>query len=92
MKVRIRFFSELGEVIGRDIMADTNEGSVLSELITKVSRKNPEGYDAIFDKNGNIREFVVLARNGRQLDMREAGNTIVEEGDDITIFPPISGG
>ena len=92
MKVRVRFFSEFGELIGNDVMTNAKEGSVLSELIAKVSRKNQEGYDAIFDKNGNIREFVVLTRNGRHIDMREAGETTVAEGDDIAVFPPISGG
>ena len=92
MKIRVRFFSEFGELIGNDVMADAKEGSVLSELIAKISGKNQNGYDAIFDKNGNIREFVVLTRNGRHIDTKEAGKTIVEEGDDITVFPPISGG
>ena len=92
MKIRIRFLSEFGELIGRDVMTDAKEGSVLSELIANVSGKNQEGYDAIFDKNGNIKEFIVLTRNGRHIDMREAEKTFVEEGDDIAVFPPISGG
>jgi len=92
MKIRVRFFSEFGKLLGSEVMVDAKEGSVLSELIANVSGKNQKGYDAIFDKNGSIKEFVVLTRNGRHIDMREAGKTIVEEGDDITVFPPISGG
>ena len=92
MKVRVRFLSEFDDQVVSDVMTDTKEGSVLSELIVKVSRRNQEGYNSIFDKDGNIKDFVVLTRNGRHIDLREAGKTIVEDGDDITVFPPISGG
>ena len=56
-------------------MMDAKEGSVVSDLITNVSGKNKEGSDAIFDAKGNIREFVVLAINGKQIDMTEAEKT-----------------
>ena len=91
MKIKVRFFSENGELLGNEEMMDAKEGSVLSDLITNVSGKNKEGFDAIFDAKGNIRDFVVLARNGKQIDMTEAEKTIVAEGDDIVVLRPISG-
>jgi len=92
MKISVRFFSEYGELLGNEVMVDAKEGLVLSDLIANVSEKNKEGYDAIFDGKGNIREFVVLVKNGRQITMTEAEKTPVAEGDDIVVLPPISGG
>jgi len=92
MKIKVRFFSESGELLGDEVIMDAKEGSVLLDLIANVSGKNNEGYDAIFDAKGNIREFVVLARNGKQIGMTEAGKTTLAEGDDIVVLPPISGG
>ncbi|MFZ1896851.1 MoaD/ThiS family protein [Methanoregula sp.] len=92
MKIKVRFFSDFGELFGNEVIVDAKEGSVLSDLIANVSGKNKEGYDAIFDAKGNIREFVVLVRNSKQIDMTESGKTTVAEGDDIVVLPPISGG
>ncbi len=92
MNVRIRFFAQFGELLGTDIIAESSSGVALDSLIKEVASKNKEGYDAIFDEHGSFREFVIIMRNGKRLDMADAKKVRVADGDEIAVFPPVAGG
>lgn len=92
MNVKVRFFARFRELLGTDIIASPPEGAVLADLVREIARKNGEGYTAIFDDRGEFREFVIVMRNGKRVEIPEAGTTAVADGDEIAIFPPVAGG
>jgi molybdopterin synthase sulfur carrier subunit len=92
MSVKIRFFARFRELLGSDIMTDVAAGTMFTPLITTVAKKNPEGYAAIFDEKGEFREFVILMKNGKRIDIADAAKTPVTDGDEIAVFPPVAGG
>ena len=92
MKVRVRFFARFRELLGTDITAHPEGGTTFTVLIREVARKKREGYDAIFDENGAFREFVILMRNGKRVEAADAEKTVIADGDEIAVFPPVSGG
>jgi molybdopterin synthase sulfur carrier subunit len=92
VKVRVRFFARFRELLGTDIIAEPPSKTVFAALIREVARKNREGYDAIFDERGAFREFVILMRNGKRVEAADAEETRVADGDEIAVFPPVSGG
>ena len=92
MKVRVRFFARFRELLGAEIATDPAPGTALAGLIRDTARKNREGYDAIFDGQGRFREFVILMRNGKRIEAEDAEATAVADGDEIAVFPPVSGG
>ena len=92
MTVKIRFFARFRELLGTDIMTDVEEGTLFTSLIMSIARKNPEGYKAIFDKDGAFFEYVILMKNGKRIDIMDAAKTVVLDGDEIAVFPPVAGG
>jgi molybdopterin synthase sulfur carrier subunit len=92
MTVKIRFFAQFRELLGSDIITDVPAGTMFTSLITSITRKNPEGYAAIFDKNGAFYEFVILMKNGKRIDIVDADKTVIADGDEIAVFPPVAGG
>jgi molybdopterin synthase sulfur carrier subunit len=90
--VKIRFFARFRELFGTDIVTDVATGTMFTSLITTITRKNPEGYAAIFDENGAFYEFVILMKNGRRVELTDAATTPVADGDEIAVFPPVAGG
>ncbi|MFA5348733.1 MAG: ubiquitin-like small modifier protein 1 [Methanoregula sp.] len=92
MTVTIRFFARFRELLGTDIRTEAATGTSFTSLITTIAKKNPEGYTAIFDENGNFREFVILMRNGKRIESADAAKILVADGDEIAVFPPVAGG
>jgi molybdopterin synthase sulfur carrier subunit len=92
MTVKVRFFARFRELLGTDILAEPESGTVLATLVRNIAEKNKEGYAAIFDDHGNFREFVIVMRNGKRVETGDAGKTVIADGDEIAVFPPVSGG
>ena len=92
MTVKIRFFARFRELLGTDIMTDVAAGTMYTSLVATLAKKNPEGYAAIFDENGAFRDFVILMKNGKRIDIADAATTLVADGDEIAVFPPVAGG
>src|SRR5512139_1949475 len=86
MTIKIRFFARFRELLGTDIIAEAAPGTNVTSLITTIAKKNPEGYDAIFDEKGNFHEFVILMKNGKRIDSADATKTVVADGDEIAVF------
>ncbi|HWS21628.1 MAG TPA: MoaD family protein [Methanoregula sp.] len=92
MTVKIRFFARFRELLGTDIVTDVAPGTKFTSLITSVARKNREGYAAIFDETGAFHEFVILMKNGKRIEIADADKTVIVDGDEIAVFPPVAGG
>jgi len=92
MKARVRFFARFRELLGAEVIAEPAPGTAFAALIREVARGNGEGYDAIFDGHGAFREHVILMRNGKRVEAADAEETLVADGDEIAVFPPVSGG
>jgi molybdopterin synthase sulfur carrier subunit len=92
MTVTIRFFARFRELLGTEIKAEPRAGTMLAALVMETARKNRDGYNAIFDEHGAFREFVIVMRNGRRVELADAAGTPVLDGDEIAVFPPVAGG
>ena len=92
MKVTIRFFALFGELFGKNLSVEREPGTSLTSLIKDIAKTNEKGHEVIFDETGAFREFVILMRNGKRLKAADAETTILENGDEIAVFPPVAGG
>ena len=92
MKVKVRFFARFRELLGTELIVEVAEQTTLPDLIKQITQKNIEGHQAIFDEHGHFREYVIVMRNARRVDLADADRNIVADGDDIAVFPPVAGG
>jgi molybdopterin synthase sulfur carrier subunit len=92
MTVKVRFFARFRELFGTDVVTEVQNGTSFIDLIKRIAGKTVEGYAAIFDEKGSFREFVILMQNGRRIDCADAATTLVADGDEIAVFPPVAGG
>ena len=69
------------ELSGRDFL----------EILESLVQRFPSLKDLIFDENMKLKENVYLI-NGRNINLLDGINTTIKEGDNIAIFPIITGG
>lgn len=48
--------------------------------------------EKIFDEKNEIKQWINILKNGRQIKFLNGTRTKVEHGDEIALFPPMMGG
>jgi molybdopterin synthase sulfur carrier subunit len=92
MRVVVRSFARFREVVGEEAAFDLPEGSTLADLLEEVASAHP-GFERVLSElegAGGIGVTVLLNRRGA--DPSDLRRTVLEEGDEVAILPPFSGG
>ena len=78
---------------GRIIRENTDtEAATVEELLEALARKYGTDFrEDIFD-GGEIKNFYIVLHNGRMVDRSQPGKVLLNDGDTVHIFPPVSGG
>lgn len=89
--IKVKLFGHFRYITNsKEVDVDT-AGKTVSDVVSALVEKYPDLGPAILD-NKEIRPYVNLLLNGK--NVREVGGlkASVKEGDDIVLFPPMAGG
>ncbi len=79
--IKVKFFASYSETLGRDeIMVELKDDNSVSALLGIIIREHP--------KLGELNETMVISVNREYATY----DTILKEGDEVAILPPVSGG
>ncbi len=96
MKIRVRGFLTVREVLGgRKILTLEVKEATVAGLLGVLSIQFGEGFEQMFfDPNsGAVNGQVSILVNGRHYSHLPDGlDTVLMDGDDVALFPPIAGG
>jgi molybdopterin synthase sulfur carrier subunit len=92
--MQFKLFADLAESAGdREVDVAVEPGSTVGDALDALFENRPALADRVLDEDGDIRESVNLLRNGRNVRTAEEGlDTELSEGDELALFPPVSGG
>ncbi len=88
-QVNVRLFANIREIMGSaevSLSADS-----IGELLSSLIAMRPALRDVLFD-NGELRPYITVLVNGRNIRDIDGNRTTLVEGDEVAIFPPVSGG
>ena len=68
------------------------EGATISALVNDIEQNHPGIKERICDEQGNIRRFVNIFVNGDAIRFSDNLETVLKDGDEVSIVPAIAGG
>lgn len=90
--VKVRAFATLREFLPAEHDATVPGGSTVGDLLEHLSARHPGLGDALFTPAGELRPYVNILKDGRNIHFSGGLETPLENGDTIALFPPAGGG
>lgn len=87
MRVEVRLFANFREAAGSGSLELDADASTVGDVVDALLTRFPELEDAMME-GGEVRNSVRLLLNGKVAEAEAA----VEEGDEVAVLPPVSGG
>lgn len=89
-----RLFANLAETAGtREVEVSAGPGDTFRDAFDQLLETHPELREAVLDGDGEIHDHIRVLRNEHNPFVRDDGyDTVLEAGDTLALFPPVSGG
>lgn len=91
MTVRVRIPTPLRSLTGNRDEVEGSSGTV-KELLADLEARFPGVRQRLCDDDGGLRGFVNIYVNEKDIRFLQGEDTLVAEGDDVSIIPAIAGG
>ncbi len=88
-----KLFADLAEHAGdRHVAVDAEPGETVGDALDDLLADRPALADRVLE-DGELRSQINVLRNGKDVRSQEDGlETELEDGDELALFPPVSGG
>ncbi|MDV0446587.1 hypothetical protein MsAg5_04330 [Methanosarcinaceae archaeon Ag5] len=92
MKVTILAYGRLREYFPEKTESDVPENTDLKEILRQFSLKSDDGGSLLFDCSGHLRRNIMIQVNKKRVVCESAASYFPKDGDEILLYPPVSGG
>ncbi|HUT70632.1 MAG TPA: ubiquitin-like small modifier protein 1 [Desulfatiglandales bacterium] len=91
MRIQVQFFATFREIFdSKTLQIEVGTGATVEDLLNLVFNTH-ERRERIFD-NGKLKPHIIVMKNGRHIQHLKGLETELNEGDTVSVFPPIAGG
>ena len=92
--MRWKLFATVAETAGtREVVVDLEPGATVGDAFAALLETHSDLESEVLDEDGDLYEHVRLLHEGRDPFVEADGfETPVEAGDELALFPPVSGG
>ncbi|MDO5844333.1 MAG: MoaD/ThiS family protein [Methanocorpusculum sp.] len=90
-EVTIRSFAKLREKLGEINKISVADGVSVYEAIERFAENNSAAKEELFSPEG-LKTYIILMFNRERIDIDDAKEMKISDGDEIVLYPPVSGG
>jgi molybdopterin synthase sulfur carrier subunit len=93
MDLELRFFATFREAVGqKELEREFNDGSTVGDVLTTLETEYNGMEGQLLDDEGELQPNLNILKNGREVLHMEGLDTVMEDGDTLSVFPPVAGG
>ncbi len=93
IELELRFFANFRAAVGqKSIYRSFEPGTTVGEVLAALESEFPELAGDILDENDDIKPQLSVLKNGREVIHIDGTATALEDGDKLSVFPPVAGG
>lgn len=96
VSIEITVFARFKETFGGlrklEISEDKCRDFSVKDALIKLCSETEGGYEVLFDSDEEILDSVLLMHNKKRISAGDADDIIIQDGDGIVLYPPVSGG
>ena len=91
MEIEFRAFATFRATVGQKTFSrEYDDTATVGDVLRSLSEEYPDM--DLFDDDGRVPEFVSILKNGRDITHIDGLATELEDGDTVSLFPPVAGG
>lgn len=93
MELELRFFATFREAVGQKTVDwEFDDGTDIGQVLAAIEDEYPELVGELLDDDDEIQPQLTVLKNGREVVHIDDTETTLEDGDRVSIFPPVAGG
>lgn len=93
MDLELRFFATFREAVGQKTLErEFEDGSTVGEILASLEAEYDGMEGNLLDGEGQLQPNLNILKNGREVLHMEGPETVMEDGDTLSVFPPVAGG
>lgn len=92
MNIKVRAFGGFRELLGRELTLSLPEKASVRRMLGELGKASPAFASEVLDAAGRLQPYARILKNGRDIRDINGLETVMEEGDEIALFPPLAGG
>lgn len=93
MEIELRFFATFRAAVGqKTVEREYDEGATVGDVLAAIEDEWPELAGEILDDDSEILPQLSVLKNGREVIHIDGAATALEDGDRLSVFPPVAGG
>lgn len=90
MDIELRFFATFREAVGeKSLTRSFDDGAPVGDVLHMLDAEYP---DLDLFEDGELRDYLSVMRNGRDIAHLDGLETPLDDGDRLSVFPPVAGG
>ena len=93
MQIEHRFFATFRQAVGsKTVEREYDDGASVGEILADLEAEYDGLSGDLLDDDGEIRPQLSVFKNGREVLHMDGVATRMEDGDTLSVFPPVAGG
>jgi molybdopterin synthase sulfur carrier subunit len=90
--IEAKFYATFRDLVDGNKTVSIEEAITITDLLEKIIQEYPKLQEGILLDTGEVRAFVAVMVNGRDIRHLDGIETVLAHGDTVDIFPPVAGG